>query len=293
MDNSELMAIARDVENIAISPEDILLTGKVAVVTGGGGGIGQGIALGLARFGADVAVLDVVPERCTATRAAIEKLGRRAIGIPVDVMDPVALHAAIERARTELGRIDILINNAGGTRSGPFISQPEASIRRHIEINLTSTILATQQAAAAMIEQGDGGSIVNVASIEAIRAAPNFAVYAACKAGMVSFTKSMSVELAEHGIRVNAIAPDHTISPGERGNRSGPVEPESWPATDDSWARVVPLGREGLVEECASTVVWLCSKMSDYVTGINVSVDGGTAAAGGWLRGPKGWTLNP
>jgi NAD(P)-dependent dehydrogenase (short-subunit alcohol dehydrogenase family) len=122
-----------------------------------------------------------------------------------------------------------------------------------------------------------------------------FAVYAACKAGMINFTRTMALELAEHEIRVNCIAPDHTVTPGNHGNRAGPVDPASWPDSSPDWAKVVPLGREGLVEECASTVVWLCSGMSAYVTGINVAVDGGTFASSGWLRDPVrgGWTFNP
>jgi NAD(P)-dependent dehydrogenase (short-subunit alcohol dehydrogenase family) len=294
MDRAELMAIARDVENIAIDPDDILVTDQVAVVTGGGGGIGQGVALGLARFGANVAVLDLVPERCDATQAAIQRLGREAIGIPCDVMDSAQIRGSIARVLDRFGGIDILVNNAGGVRGGSFLTMPEQSMRRHVEINLVSTLVATQEAARAMVDGRRGGSIVNVASIEGLRAAPMYAVYAACKAGMVNFTRTMALELSEHGIRVNGIAPDHTITPGLRGNRTGPVDPDTWADTSEEWSRSVPLGREGLVEECASAVVWLCSKMSDYVTGVTVSVDGGTWAAGGWLRRPDGgWTLSP
>ncbi len=193
------------------------------------------------------------------------------------------------------GRVDILVNNAGGVRGGPFLTQPERSMRRHVEINMMSMFIATQEVARHMIDGGRGGSIVNVSSIEGSRAAPMFAVYAACKAGMISFTRTMALELAEHDIRVNCIAPDHTVTPGNRGNRHGPVDPGPWPDSSPEWARVVPLGREGLVEECASTVVWLCSRMAAYVTGINVPVDGGTWASSGWLRDPGrgGWTFNP
>jgi NAD(P)-dependent dehydrogenase (short-subunit alcohol dehydrogenase family) len=217
------------------------------------------------------------------------------MGITADVMDTPSLQAAVTAARQRFGRLDILVNNAGGTRAGAFITQPEASIRRHVEINLMSMLFATQTAANLMIEGGRGGAIVNVTSIEGARGAPNFAVYAACKAGMMSFTRTMALELAEHDIRVNCIAPDHTVTPGVRGNRAGPVDPASWPDSDrDEWRRIVPLGREGVVEECASTAVWLCSAMSDYVTGVTVNVDGGTWAAGGWLRGRDGgWTFNP
>jgi NAD(P)-dependent dehydrogenase (short-subunit alcohol dehydrogenase family) len=261
-------------------------------VTGGGGGIGQGVALGLARFGADVVVLDVVPERCQATQAAIERLGRRALGIPCDVMEADQIRTAVAATLERFGRIDILVNNAGGVRGGPFLTMPEPSMRRHVEINLVSMFVATQAVATAMIDAGGGGSVVNVASIEAFRAAPMFAVYAACKAGMVSFTRTMALELSEHRIRVNCIAPDHTVTPGLRGNRTGPVDPGTWADSPGEWSRVVPLGREGLVEECASTVVWLCSKMSDYVTGDTIHVDGGTWASSGWLRRHEGgWTL--
>jgi NAD(P)-dependent dehydrogenase (short-subunit alcohol dehydrogenase family) len=294
MDDVELMARARDVEHVGIEPDDIRVADQVAVVTGGGGGIGQGVALGLAKFGADVAVLEVVPERCEATTAAIERLGRRAVGIPCDVTQPDQLRAAIAQAADRLGRLDILVNNAGGVRGGPFLTQPEASMRRHVEMNLMSMFIATQEAAKIMIAGGRGGSIVNVSSIEASRAAPMFAVYAACKAGMLNFTRTMAVELSEHGIRVNCIAPDKTITPGLQGNRTGPVDSSTWPDSSEDFTKVVPLGRRGLVEECASTVVWLCSNLSAYVTGINIPVDGGTWASSGWLRHPDGgWTLNP
>src|ERR1700689_67865 len=257
IDSDNLMAVAREVEGTILEPVDILLNEQVAIVTGGGGGIGQGIALGLAKFGCDVAVLDVAPGRCAATGAAIERLGRRALGIPCDVMDTAALTAAIDLVVDRFGQLDILGNNAGGVRGGPFIPQPEASIRRHVEINLFSMLFASQTAARHMIAGQRGGSIVNVASIEGMRAAPMFAVYAACKAGMVSFTKTAALELSEHGIRVNCIAPDHTISPGNRGNRTGPVDPSSWADSDSrEWSKVVPIGREGVVAECASTAIW-------------------------------------
>jgi NAD(P)-dependent dehydrogenase (short-subunit alcohol dehydrogenase family) len=295
MDSDELMARARDVENTGVTPDDILLTGRKAVVTGGGGGIGQGIALGLARFGASVAVLDVDPDRCEATRSAIERLGVPGLGIQTDVMDSNALRSGIDAAADAFGGVDIMVNNAGGVRGGPFLTQPEGSVRRHVEINLVSCFVGTQHAANLMVEAGNGGSIVNVASIEGLRAAPGFAVYSACKAGMIQFTKTMALELSEHRIRVNCLAPDHTITPGNRGNRNGPVEPDKWPGTDNAvWGRLVPAGREGLVEEQASAAVWLCSDMSEYTTGITVSVDGGTWASSGWLRTDDGpWIQNP
>ena len=259
-----------------------------------GGGIGQGAALALAKFGARVAVLDSIPERCSATESALRDLGRQCDGIVCDVLDSGQIRSALARVAERFGRVDILINNAGGVRAGLFLTQPERSLRRHIEINLVSAMIATQEAARYMINQNDGGSIVNVSSIEGSRAAPMFAVYAACKAALTNFTKTMAAELGEHDIRVNCISPDHTVTPGNRDNRTGPVTPELWADSSSDWARLIPLGREGLVEECASVIVWLCSKMASYVTGVNVPVDGGTSATAGWLRDlAGGWTLNP
>jgi NAD(P)-dependent dehydrogenase (short-subunit alcohol dehydrogenase family) len=283
---------ARDVYHSHIDPSDILLTDQVAIVTGGGGGIGLGTALGLARFGADVAVLDIVPDRCAAAVAAIEELGRRALGIPCDVSLSDQVRAAIADVFLQWGRVDILINNAGGVRAGPFLTQPEASMRRHVDINLMSALVATQEAARCMIEGGRGGAIVNVASIEGSRAAPSYAVYAACKAAMLNFARTIAVELGDHGIRINCISPDKTITPGLLGNRTGSLDPASWPEPGPGLSAGIPLGRPGLVDECAAAAVWLCSKMSSYVTGVNIPVDGGTWASSGWTRGADGsWVL--
>lgn len=273
------------------------LDGQVAFVTAGGGGIGRAIALGLAEAGANVAVFEIVPERAEETAARIRELGRQALAIPGDAMDAEAIRAAIAATDERFGRLDILVNNAGGVSARPFLEQSERSWRRHIDINLVSMLAATHAAAPLMIRGGKGGAILNVASIEAERAAPNFAVYAACKAGMVSFTKSMAVELSGHGIRVNCIAPDHTITPGNQGNRTGPVDPSTWrkrgEAEIDAMNRLIPLGREGIDSECGDAAVFLCSALASYVSGVVLPVDGGTWAAGGWVRGRNGkWTLN-
>lgn len=273
------------------------LDGQVALATGGGGGIGRAIVLALAAAGADVVVFDIIPERADEAANRVTELGRRGLAVAGDAMDSEALRQAIARTDAEFGRLDILVNNAGGVSARPFLEQSERSWRRHIEINLVSMMAATHAAAPVMIREGRGGAILNVASIEAERAAPNFAVYAACKAGMVSFTRTMALELSEHGIRVNCIAPDHTVTPGTRGNRAGPVEPASWceplPDAADAMNRLIPLGREGVDSECGDAAVFLCSNMASYVTGVVLPVDGGTRAAGGWVRGRnRKWTLN-
>jgi NAD(P)-dependent dehydrogenase (short-subunit alcohol dehydrogenase family) len=271
------------------------LSGQVAFVTGGGGGIGRGIAERLAAHGADIAVVDIDAERAAYVSANITSMGRAAMVHVVDVMDADALMAAVDATAAQFGRLDILVNNAGGVSGRRFLEQSQRSWRRHIDINLVSMLAATSAAAPHIIAGGRGGSIVNVASIEATRAAPMFAVYAACKAGMLSFTRSMALELSEHAIRVNSIGPDFTITPGNSGYRSGPV-PEPIPPRAPERAAVsstyIPLGHEGTIEECGDVAVFLCSTMASYITGTHIPVDGGTSASGGWTASPDGkWSL--
>jgi NAD(P)-dependent dehydrogenase (short-subunit alcohol dehydrogenase family) len=273
------------------------LDGQTALVTGGGGGIGRAIALSLARAGANVAIVDIISERCDEAVASAAAFGREGLPLPCDVMDSDELRAAIAATDARFGRIDILVNNAGGVSARPFLDQSERSWRRHIDINLVSMLTATSAVAPIMIREGRGGSIINVTSIEGSRAAPNFAVYGACKAGMIAFTRSMALELSEHRIRVNAIAPDHTVTPGNHGNRTGPVDPASWtmPTAEakDAMDRLIPLGREGIDSECGDAALFLASGMASYVTGVVLPVDGGTWASSGWVRGRDGrWTLN-
>jgi NAD(P)-dependent dehydrogenase (short-subunit alcohol dehydrogenase family) len=273
-----------------------LLTSQVALITGGGGGIGRAIALTFAAAGADIVVADVVPERCEEAVARVRERGRRGLAMPTDVMDTDQVRAAIQAAESEFGRLDILVNNAGGVSGRPFLEQSERSWRKHIDLNLVSMLAATSAAAPVMIKGGRGGSIINVASIEATRAAPNFAVYAACKAGMLSFTRTMAVELSDHNIRVNAIAPDFTLTPGitglDPGRPADPNAPPISPQRADAIARRIPLGRAGVDMECGDVALFLASHLSAYVTGAVIPVDGGTWASGGWVRNRAGkWAL--
>jgi len=279
-----------------MKPQDILLTDQTAFITGGGGGIGRAIALAYASVGANIAIADIIPERCEETAERVRELGCKALALPTDVCDVEQLQANIEKTNNVFGRLDLLVNNAGGVNPKPFMQQSERNWRKHIDINLVSMLAATSAAAPIMIKGGRGGSIVNVASIEASRAAPNYAVYAACKAGMLNFTRTMALELAEHNIRVNAIAPDYTVTPGTRGNFKGPVDESTWiqpsHAQNVATQRRIPMGRSGIDEECGRAAVYLSSMMGDYVTGVTLPVDGGSWASSGWIRNREGqWTL--
>jgi NAD(P)-dependent dehydrogenase (short-subunit alcohol dehydrogenase family) len=277
-----------DISRAVLSRDAILLTGKVAVVTGGGAGIGRGIAVGLAEFGADVAVVDIDGEAAERVCALVRDKGRRALAIVADVMDRDAIRAAVERTVAELGRLDILVNNAGGTRPIKLVEMTDRQADKQIDLNLKNLVATTQAAAKAMIAGGAGGSIINIASIEGLRAAPGYSVYAACKAGMLNFTRTVALELAEHGIRVNAIAPD--LVPTELMARFAPgiLSDEGRAAQ----AAYIPLGRAGNFDDCAGVAVFLASAMAAYVTGVTISTDGGTWASSGWTRNDAGgWKL--
>jgi len=265
------------------------------VITGGGAGIGRAAALALARRGVDVAILDIDAGRADAVAAEVDGLGAHGLALPTDVLDQEAIVAAVAAADERFGRIDVLVNNAGGVRPGRFVEQPERSWRKHIDMNLVSVFTATSAAANVMIRGGAGGAIVNVSSIEGSRAAPMFAVYGACKAAMLSFTRTMAVELGEHGIRTNAVTPDWIRTPGNSGIMAGPVPADLPPrpeAIDRHLAAYVPLGREGVDVECGEVIAFLCSPEAGYVNGATIPVDGGTWASSGWTRTAEGsWSL--
>jgi 3-oxoacyl-[acyl-carrier protein] reductase len=257
---------------MAIDPSDILLTGRVAVVTGGGSGIGRGIAAAMAAFGAQVAIWERDAESCA--RAA-ESIG--ALGVVTDVRDAAQVDAALLRTG-ELGPVTILVNNAGGVFSSPLLDTSEKGWDALYKANLRHVLLCTQRIARQLVSAGLPGSIISLTSIEGVRAAPGYAAYAAAKAGVINYTKTAALELAPHGIRVNAIAPDITLTEGlARLGGEGAVS---------AMGNVVPLGRPGHVDEIAGTAVFLASDMSAYLTGQTLHVDGGTHAAAGWYHDP-------
>jgi 3-oxoacyl-[acyl-carrier protein] reductase len=259
---------------MAIDPSAVSLDGRVAVVTGGGAGIGRGIAAGLAAFGARVAIWERDETTCAAAATAIG-----ALGLTTDVRDSAAVDEALHRTVDELGPVHILVNNAGGTFGSPLLETSENGWDALYRANLRHVLLCTQRVARVMVEAAHGGSIINVTSIEGVRAAPGYAAYAAAKAGVINFTRTAALELAEHHIRVNGLAPDFTLTEG--------LAAMSEPRRLENAGRMVPMGRAGHVDEMAGAAVFLASDLSSYVTGQTIHVDGGTNAAGGWYRHPK------
>jgi NAD(P)-dependent dehydrogenase (short-subunit alcohol dehydrogenase family) len=270
-----------------VTPDDALLTGRIAIVTGAGAGIGKGIARVFARFGARVAILERDEASAARTADEIREAGGDALAVPTDVRDRDAVERAATAVVARYGGVDVLVNNVGGTFAAPFLESAEKGWDALHRANLKSVFHCTQVVAARMVAQGRGGSIVNVVSIEGVRAAPGYAPYAAAKAGVINFTQTAALELGPHRIRVNAIAPDVCMTEGLRA-----LVPEAERAR---FAWTVPLGRAGEPDDIAGAAVFLASELGRYVTGTTLHVDGGTHAAGGWYRDPAdgAWTLGP
>ncbi|MDV3127860.1 SDR family oxidoreductase [Mycobacterium sp. 21AC1] len=259
---------------MAINPSDILLTGRVAVVTGGGTGIGRGIAAGLAAFGASVAVWERDAQSCSMAAEAVGGLG-----ILTDVRDSEQVDSALAQTTAELGQVSILVNNAGGVFHSPLLETSENGWDALYRSNLRHVLLCTQRVARQLVAAESAGSIINLTSIEGVRAAPGYAAYAAAKAGVINYTQTAAFELAPHGIRVNALAPDLTLTEGLL-----ELSPDGLPP---GIGDAIPMGRAGDVDEIAATAVFLASSMSSYITGQTLHVDGGTQSAGGWYRHPQ------
>ncbi len=265
------------------------LAGRVALVTGGGGGIGRAVSERLARDGASVEIAEIDAARGDETAAEIEKGGGRARAAPLDVCDAAAVASWVADVRARHRRIDVLVNNVGHyLRSRPFAeSGPEhwAALAR---INFLHVLIVTHAALPALRERS-GGSIVNVASVEGLRGYPADPVYGAYKAAVVHFTKCLALELAPDGVRVNAIAPDLT--------QSLQVDYERWvpEAERHKWSLWAPLGRPGTGADQADVVAFLASDDARFVTGHVIPTDGGSLAAGGWFRSTRAgrWVNRP
>jgi NAD(P)-dependent dehydrogenase (short-subunit alcohol dehydrogenase family) len=266
-----------------------LLDGQVAVVTGAGAGIGEATARLLARHGATVAVVDIDDVRADAVVDAITEQGGAARAHAADVRDLDAVAALGERVLHDHGRVDVLVNNVGHwVRVVDFVDSDAALWDELHRVNLLHVLSVTRAFLPAMVDAGRG-SIVNVASIEGVRGYPPDPVYAAYKAAVVQFTRSLAVQVGNQGVRVNAIAPDVTES------RQVPYARMVPPDQQHKWPDWVPVGRMGVPDDQAAVVLFLASDLSGFVTGHTIPTDGGTAAAGGWFRSSRtgGWTNRP
>lgn len=257
------------------------LAGKTAIVTGAGRGLGRAYAVRLARLGAKVAIVDlnldsarefgeeVIPGGVVAECASH---GAGSIGIQADVTKRDAVDAMVDRVRGEWGSIDILINNAGGmlrpAETSSAMDSSEEDFRFIMDVNLMSTVFCCQAAGRVMMENGSG-RIVNVASVAGVKAGLRLVSYATAKAAIIRYTRSLALELGPHGINVNCIAPAIIAS-----SRAMAEYPER-----RNLAKEIPLRRLGEPEDCAKVVEFLCTDLSDYVTGQCIAI------CGGWYAG--------
>jgi 3-oxoacyl-[acyl-carrier protein] reductase len=241
------------------------LTGRVAIVTGAASGIGRGIAAAFAEEGAAVAVADKNEQGAQKVSEEIAAGGGRAIAVQVDVTDEALVAAMVERVLTELGGVDVLVNNAGINGDSALVEMTLAAWRQMLDVNLTSMFLCTRAVLPTMIAQRSG-RIINIGSQLALIGGDRMAHYSAAKAGVHGFTKALAHELAPHNINVNVIAP-------------GPIETPLLDGISEDWLEKkrseLPLGRFGRVEEVAPTAVLLASDGGSYYTGATLNVSGG------------------
>ena len=244
------------------------LAGKIAIVTGAGKGIGRGIAVGLAEAGADVALAARTESDLDEVASVVEAIGRRALVVPTDVTDREALERLVDRTVDTFGRLDVVVNNAGGTMPRPAMATSERFLEQAFRFNVTSAFNLTKLAAQRMVDTSGGGAVVNISSRSASMTQTSFAAYGAAKAALDRLTRNIAPELAPR-VRVNA------IDVGGVATRSLEIV-----LTDDELRRQflagTPMGRPGEPEDIACAVLYLVSDASSWVTGKVFEIDGGT-----------------
>ncbi|GAA3193831.1 SDR family oxidoreductase [Actinocorallia longicatena] len=263
------------------------LRGTVALITGGAGGLGEAIARDLAANGVRTAVIDIDAAAVAALTRSFAEGGHDLIAHHGDARDPEALEALFTAADARWGRLDTLVNVVGGTFRAPFTETTPKGWDALLRTNLLHVLHACSLAADRMRAGGRGGSIINLTTIEAHRAAPGYAVYAAAKAAVEQFARTLAVELAPDGVRVNNIAPDYTPTPNLTRLSRGANALD----TPAGARAAIPMGRTGRLTDISNCAVFLASALSSYVTGGTLHPDGGTHASAGWLNWPdSGWS---
>jgi len=247
------------------------LLDQVAIVTGGGSGIGKSIVLGLANEGVHLCIADLDIKKANDAKTEVEKIGRKAIALGVDVSKQEDAQFMAEKTMATFGQIDILVNNAGVARYAPFLHFPAEDWARILEVNLSGYFYCAQAVAKQMVLR-KRGKIINISSVAARVAMPNSVAYSAAKGGVAAFTRVLALELAPEGICVNAIGP-------------GPIMTEMARTAlrdEDRKARIamIPMGRYGLPEDVVGPTIFLASSDSDFITGQTLYVDGGFLISG-------------
>jgi NAD(P)-dependent dehydrogenase (short-subunit alcohol dehydrogenase family) len=245
-----------------------ILQERVAIVTGGGTGIGRAIAVELAALGADVVVTSRDPQHLEPTAADIRALGRRALAIQTDIRIPSQVEALAEQTVAQLGKIDIHINNAGGQYPAPAEDLSVEGWRSVIDLNLSGTFYCSQTVARQMMRT-DGGVIVNIVANFGLRAAPGLVHSAAARAGVINLTRTLALEWAKYNIRVNAVAPGVVMT------EAALAEMLIHPDVIENIERAIPLKRLGTPEDIAHVVTFLVSDAAAYITGETIAADGG------------------
>ncbi|MGE5599779.1 MAG: SDR family NAD(P)-dependent oxidoreductase [Bacteroidota bacterium] len=257
------------------------LTGKTAIVTGGAMGIGFGIAKRFAEEGAGVLLADINGEAVRAAAARLAGLPGRVASAEADVAEDGAGDALVGKAVAEFGGLDILVNNAGIFPMAPVLEMTPQFYDRVQDVNLRGAVFLAKAAALRLVQQGRGGRIINITSVDAFHPSMvGLAAYDASKGGLVMFTRSLALELGRHKITVNAIAPGGVATEGTAQplKGSGMTEEEMRRMVEGFTARI-PLGRMGKPDDIAGAAVFLASKDADYITGETIVVDGGLLLA--------------
>ena len=251
--------------------EKFSLKGRVSLVTGGERGIGRAIALGFAQAGSDVAVAGLDLDSVNEAKELIEKEGVRFFFMRTDVTKEDQVIAMVQEVKKQFGRIDVLVNNAGITRSGPAESLPLESWQQVIDVNLTSQFLVSREVGKVMLEQGKG-SIINISSMSGmiVNTPQTQCNYNASKAGSIQLTKSLASEWAQRGIRVNTIAPGYMRTALTARRFQDPENP-----VIKKWFAMTPMGRAGVPEELVGLALYFASDASSFTTGAVMPVDGG------------------
>jgi len=247
------------------------LGGKVAIITGGGRGIGFAIAEGLGAWGAKIVLGELDPKLCSDAAQRLRDQGIDALGVATDITDLVQLRALFDRAESEFGSVDILVNNAGISARIPAEDYPDEDFQRMVDLNLTAVFRGMREAARRWIDAGRGGSIINLASFAGVVADPMSMPYAATKGAVVQMTRTCAVEWARHDIRVNAIGPGYVRTEMTAKTLDTPEAGEVIRAK-------TALARAARPEEMAGAVIYLASDASSYTTGHILMVDGGWTA---------------